>query len=102
MSLHICNKSPTENSALRSSLAVASSGAGNAVLLIENAVYAVLPSLAQSLDLAAASSNIRLYALTDDLQARGLLPLAVDYVTAINYAEFVQLCVAHKNSHTWY
>ncbi len=102
MSLHICNKSPTENSALRSCLAVASIGEGHAVLLIENAVYAVLPAIAQSLQLQATSSNTRLYALTDDLQARGLVPLAVDYVTPIDYAEFVQLCVTHKNSHSWY
>lgn len=102
MSLHICNKSPAESSSLQSCLKVAGGGTGNAVLLIENAVYAVIPNLAQSLDLQAKSSSIQLYALADDLQARGLTALAVDYVIQINYAEFVQLCVDHNNSHSWY
>lgn len=102
MSLHICNKSPAENSALQSCLKVASCDRGSAVLLIENAVYAVLPNLAQSLGLQAVASNTQLYALQDDLHMRGLNPLVPDYVTPIDYSEFVQLCVDHNNSHSWY
>ncbi len=100
MTLHICNKSPTESAALQSCLKVACAGSGNAVLLIEDAVYALLPALAKSLGLHATSANTKLYALKDDLTARGLRPTAD--VTPVDYAEFVRLCVVHSNSHSWY
>ncbi|MGI9288815.1 MAG: sulfurtransferase complex subunit TusB [Pseudomonadales bacterium] len=102
MTLHICNKSPTESSALQSCLAVACSGSGNAVLLIEDAVYAALPALEKSLDLRDEIANTELYALKDDLKARGLESSLASYITAIDYADFVQLCVDHSNSHSWY
>ncbi len=102
MSLHICNKSPNENCALQSCLKIASSDENNAVLLIENAVYAALPHLSQSLGLQTIATKIELYALKDDLAARGLAAAAVHYITAIDYAEFVQLCAVHNNSHSWY
>ena len=102
MTLHICNKSPTESSSLQSCLTIACSGAGNAVLLIEDAVYAALPAVAKSLDLQGKVASTELYALKDDLTARGLESSAAACITAVDYTDFVQLCVDHSNSHSWY
>lgn len=99
MTLHICHQSPTKNSGLQSCLRIAGENPRSAVLLIESAVYATLPNLAQTVGLL--SANTRLYALREDLAARGLLPLAVDDVTLVDYSGFVKLVCTHENCHSW-
>ena len=90
--LHTVNKTAANN-ALESCLRVASSG--DCVLLIEDGVY-------QAAKLAVHSQvpNLHLYALIDDVTARGInLPEAI---TPIDYAQFVDLVCQQQRSVSWF
>jgi len=90
--LHTVNKTAADD-ALAACLRVASSG--DSLLLIEDGVYqaAALAKLAQT-------QQLQLFALQEDVTARGLsLPSAV---TPIGYAQFVELACQHKRSVSWF
>lgn len=76
--------------------------AGQHLLLLEDAVYALLPGAAQSQALALLPASIRVYAIESDLLGRGL---ALDAVPArvqlIDYPRFVELCVQHEKVVSW-
>lgn len=82
--LHIVNRA----SALASCLTLA--GPQDAVLLIEDGVYAgVVPASRQ------------LLALEDDVAARGLLDRMSESVRLVSYAGFVDLVVDHQPIASW-
>lgn len=90
--LHTVNKTAANN-ALTTCLRVASNG--DSLLLIEDGVYqaSALAQLPQA-------STLRLYALQEDVTARGVcLPAAI---TAIDYAQFVELVCAQPRSVSWF
>lgn len=90
--LHTVNKTAANN-ALATCLRVASSG--DSLLLIEDGVYqaSALVQLPQA-------ATLRLYALQEDVAARGIsLP---DAITAIDYAQFVDLVCAQQRSVSWF
>jgi len=93
--LHIVNKSPYADRALDACLARLTEGA--ALLLIEDAVVAALADGAY----AAKLKGLDVYALGPDLEARGLAakPLCAQVV---DHAGFVDLCVTHPASHSWF
>lgn len=68
--LHILRHSPTGNASLATCMRVLASG--QSVLLIEDAVYALLPGSAALNSLSLLPGEIRLYVLQADLLARGL------------------------------
>ena len=97
--LHIVNKSPTQARSLESCLRVALPG--QAVLLIEDGVYAATKAGAASAGLAEALARLKVYALRPDLEARGVAAALVEGVTAVDYTGFVDLVAEHPNNQTW-
>jgi tRNA 2-thiouridine synthesizing protein B len=97
--LHTVNKSPFERNTLKSCLAYVKSG--SAVLLIEDGVYAALADTAVSDMVQQAMSQVSVYALGPDLEARGVAKRVIDGVKVIDYAGFVDLVVEHPNTQAW-
>jgi tRNA 2-thiouridine synthesizing protein B len=96
--LNIVNKSPAERNALESCLRVAQ---GGAILLIEDAVYAATRGNAAETTLRDALSRFKIYALTPDLDARGMGDRLMEGVTAVDYGGFVDLVAEHKTCQSW-
>ena len=90
--LHIIPRT-TSHPGLENSLMVARSG--QSLLFIEDGVYELLKSRH---DL----SRFKLYALTPDLEARGLQHRIPDSVTLVSYAGFVSLTETHEKILSWY
>jgi tRNA 2-thiouridine synthesizing protein B len=97
--LHIVNKSHTQTNSLQSCLRLAKPG--HALLLIEDAVYAATAAGADSAGMADALSQLKVYALQPDVDARGMAGKLVDGVTAVDYAGFVDLVAEHPNNQSW-
>ncbi len=96
--LHTINKSPYSHQCLAECLRVC--GADDAVLLIEDGVYA---ALADSEWLAALLTKTKaIYALEPDIAARGLGARLSDEIKRIDYAGFVQLCTEQPKMLAWY
>ncbi len=96
---HIVNKSPYEKNALDSCLRVAQ--AGNAVLLIEDGIYAAVRGGKSSEKLQQAAASLKLFALGPDVDARGMQGRLVDGVTVVDYAGFVDLVTSHSTNQSW-
>jgi tRNA 2-thiouridine synthesizing protein B len=97
--LHIVNKSPSQTHTLASCLRLSLDG--QALLLIEDGVYAATtrsPAAASVLD---AMKRLQVYALQPDLEARGMHTAVLDGVTLVDYAGFVDLVAKHTTSHSW-
>jgi tRNA 2-thiouridine synthesizing protein B len=97
--LHIVNKSPAERNALESCLRVAQDGA--AILLIEDAVYAATRGNTAENHLRDALSRFKIFALTPDLEARGMGDRVMEGVATVDYGGFVDLVAEHKNCQSW-
>ena len=95
--LHIINKSPFDRPALDSAL---STGEG-AILLIEDGVYAAAKGGAAEAKLKAAAGKFKFYALTADLEARGIADRVMEGVTPVDYAGFVDLVAEYKTNQSW-
>ena len=97
--LHIVNKSHSQTHSLQSCLRLAKPG--QALLLIEDAVYAATTGGAASAGLADALARLKVYALQPDVEARGMAGKLVDGVTAIDYGGFVDRVAEHPNNQSW-
>ena len=98
--LHTVNKSPFSTRTLLSCLNHASDG--DAVLMIEDAVYGAISDTKLSDAVAASAGSISLIALGPDLAARGIeTSRLVEGVTVTDYAGFVDLAAAHDLTHAW-
>ncbi len=97
--LHIINKSPFQTSTLDSCLALAQ--AGNALLLIEDGVYAATVGSATEARVRQACATLKVYALQADMDARGVTAKLIDGVTLVDYGGFVDLTVEYSTSHSW-
>jgi tRNA 2-thiouridine synthesizing protein B len=95
--LHIINKSPYDRPALDS---VLDTGEG-AILLIEDGVYAVVKGGAEEGKIKGAMGKFKFYALTVDLEARGIADRVMDGITAVDYAGFVDLVADNKTCQSW-
>lgn len=95
--LHIINKSPYDRPALDSVLAT---GEG-AILLIEDGVYAAVKGGAEESKIKGAMGKFKFYALTVDLEARGIADRVMDGITAVDYAGFVDLVADNKTCQSW-
>ncbi len=106
MLLHTVNKSAFDNNALGDCLQVVT--ANDAVLLIENGVYAALNSPQHDLDpiksIKQLSANgTRFYVLGADCEARGLDSSALQPVfNTIDSVGFVALAAAASAIQSWY
>jgi len=87
--LYIINKSHADSQALNNCLQRASRGDG--ILLIEHAVYSALNVELSPLNVLQ-NNEVAVYALTPDMQARGLQESACfSFVEYVDYAGFVGL-----------
>lgn len=96
--LNIVNKSPLATGALDSVLRVAPNGA---LLLIEDGVYAATKGNPAEARLREAQSQIKIYVLQPDLEARGMADRMIEGITPVDYAGFVDLVVEYPNSQSW-
>jgi len=70
---------------------------GDALLLIEDGVYSLVSDELNNL-----SESVTVYALHDDINARGLEKYAQDRSKTISYTEFIQLCCDHPKVINWF
>ena len=98
--LHTVNKSPFEKSSFKSCLDHAKSG--DAVLLIEDGVYAATKGTAAQGLIDARNGDLAVYALGADLEARGIAEgSVVEDVSVVDYGGFVDLVAEHDVSQAW-
>ena len=94
--LHIVNKSPYEKTTLDTAVAYMQNE--DAMVLIEDAVYAAAKQGEAAVVLAGLDVNV----LGPDLAARGIKPEhLIDEVKVISYADFVDLVVAKTVTQSW-
>ncbi len=99
--LHTINKSPFSNTSLSSCIKICSKN--DAILLLEDGVFGALTSapdaeqLQQLID-----SGTRIFAITDDVKARGLSNKLLPAIELIDYNSFVQLTIEHRCVQSWY
>lgn len=99
MILHTVSKSP-QNPALGSCLRVASED--SAILLIEDGVFAVIDTPDNNGLIQRALERHKVYALTPDLKARGLMDKVATGVELVDYAGFVGLTERYQTVQSWY
>jgi tRNA 2-thiouridine synthesizing protein B len=97
--LHIINKSPFQTSTLATCLRMAQPG--NALLLIEDGIYAATVGSATEAHIRQACTTLKVYALQPDMDARGVTDKLIDGVTLVDYAGFVDLTAEYATSHSW-
>ena len=98
--LHILRHSPHIESRFASCLRAISSG--QSLLLMEDAVYSLLPGSTARNALEYQPGAIGVYALDADLNARGVaLDDLPSQVRIINYPMMVELCIEHAKVVSW-
>ncbi|VAW19014.1 tRNA 5-methylaminomethyl-2-thiouridine synthase subunit TusB [hydrothermal vent metagenome] len=98
--LHTVNKSPFATPALKSCLEHALDG--DAILMIEDAVYGGAGNTAVADMVAARSGAVSIYVLEPDFAARGLAKeRLIKGVTPLDYAGFVDLAAKNDLTHAW-
>ena len=97
--LHIVNKSPSQTRTLDSCLRLSQDG--QALLLIEDGVYAATSRSPAAAAVREALKRLKVYALQPDLEARGMHTAVLDGVTLVDYGGFVDLVAEHATSHSW-
>lgn len=98
--LHIVNKSPYERNSLDTCLRLACPE--SAILLIEDAAYAVRKGAAAAEKLQSALEKHKIYALEPDLKARGIDPQqTIDGISLVDYDGFVALATEYENLQSW-
>ena len=96
--LHIVNKSPFDRNSLETCLRLARPG--SAILLIEDGVYALRANTGAAESLG--NSELPVYALQPDIQARGLSEDSmIDGVALVDYDGFVQLATEYDKLQSW-
>lgn len=100
--LNIVNKSPFEKTTLESCLRVTQARpSGSALLLIEDAVYAATQGNAAEGRIRDAMKSMSVYALSPDLEARGMQDRVIEGVKLVDYGGFVDLAAEHSTIQSW-
>ena len=98
--LHTINKSPFESTSFESCLEHAAKG--DAVLLIEDGVYAALEGTAPGSQIKAKSNAVAFYVLGPDIAARGLANGSlIGDIEVVDYGGFVDLVTEHGLAQAW-
>jgi tRNA 2-thiouridine synthesizing protein B len=95
--LHLLSRSPFADTSGASCLRLL--GPGDGLLLTGDAVYALQPGSRPLEVLSQQPSDRPLFALVEDLDARGLA--APDFVQAVDYAGFVELTLRFERTNSW-
>lgn len=96
--LHVLSHSPFSDSRFGSCLRLLAPD--DALLLSGDAVYALLPDTSQLDALERLASSTALFALDEDLQARGISALP-ERVQRLDYPGFVECCVRFDKVNSW-
>ena len=96
--LHLLSHSPFADSRLSSCLHLL--GDGDGLLLSGDAVYALQPGTAQRQVLELLPEGIALFALNEDIAARGLEDLP-EHLQQVDYPAFVELCCRYARTNAW-
>ncbi|MCP1623847.1 sulfurtransferase complex subunit TusB [Pseudomonas nitroreducens] len=96
--LHLLSHSPFNDGRFDSCLLLA--GAEDGILLTGDAAYALQPNSKPAQDLLALPGSNALFALQEDLQARGLDDIPAR-VVAVDYPGFVELCTRFDKVNAW-
>ena len=97
--LHIVNRSPARSDALQSCLRMLTPG--DALLLIEDAVYAAVDTTHNQTLLASCPDSVSCHALQADREARGLGEL-LPTIRIVDDDGFVELVRAHAQTISWF
>ena len=98
--LNIINKSPFDRDSLSSCVRTLSES--DAILLIEDGVYAATAGTNFSDAVKAAANSHSVYVLGPDLSARGMSDdRIVEGVKVVDYDGFVDLVTEHDKSNSW-
>ena len=97
--LHTVNKSPFEKESMKSCLRL--SADGSSILLIEDGIYAALEGTTFSDSIKEAMKSKKVYALQEDINARGVQSKLMDGVELVDYAGFVNLVTQHDKVQSW-
>ncbi len=101
MTLHLIQRSPFTHQALSNCLKTLMPE--DSILLMEDGVYSIQhPLLQDILTPAAQAKPTSIYALIDDVNARGLEAFNHTPILNISMAEFVEQCAQHKHVISWY
>ncbi len=99
--LHTINKSPYSHNTLTSCLAVCSENDG--ILLLEDGVFGAITSAPGADELQKLIQNgISVFALINDIKARGLEDKLAPNIKLVDYNIFVQLTINHRSVQSWY
>jgi tRNA 2-thiouridine synthesizing protein B len=99
--LHTINKSPYSHNSLTSCLKVCAENDG--ILLLEDGVFGALSSTPCAQELQTLIKHgVMVFALINDIKARGLEGKLAQSIKAIDYNEFVQLTLDHRCIQSWY
>lgn len=96
--LHIVSTSVFKTDALKRAVSLALPG--DAILLIEDGVYAAADTATRQRVLDTIAAGVTVHALSEDLAARAL-PAPVATIATVSYAGFVDLVCLHRNSVSW-
>ncbi|MCP3970916.1 MAG: sulfurtransferase complex subunit TusB [Rhodobacteraceae bacterium] len=98
--LHTVNKSPFANQSLLSCLGHCKNG--DAVLMIEDAVYGALAGSGVAEAVKAHAGTVSIYVLSEDAAARGIADdRLLSEITGIGYDGFVDLVATHDRTQNW-
>jgi len=99
--LHTINKSPFSHATLASCLQVC--GSQDGILLLEDGVFGALNSSPCTEELSTMiKMGVKVYALSGDINARGLQEKLRSDVLVTDYNGFVQLSIEHNCVQSWY
>ena len=97
MTLHTLNKHRSD----LVQLCISALGPEDSLLLLEDGVYAALTTAGTPLDPETLPAGIKLYALTEDLAARGINDKIPDVFARITYRDFVSLSLICNKVVNW-
>ena len=98
--LHTVNKSPFQKDTLATCFRLAREGSD--ILLIEDAVYASLAGASFEKTVTAAQQRCSIYALKEDLDARGIESTdLIPGIEIVDYDGFVDLATANDSVQSW-
>lgn len=95
--LHVVSSSPFSDDRLSSCLRLL--GSGDGLLLCGDATYATQPGTLHAESLSTLSDDIALFALEEDIQARGLQ--SAGKLQQVDYPGFVTLAIRFDKVNSW-
>lgn len=97
--LHTVNKSPFQTNSFERCLEFAKDG--GAILMIEDGVYGAMKGSRWASKVEEVIGSVPIYALSPDVNARGIQDQVIDGVQLVDYGGFVDLVSEHNVVQSW-